>query len=476
MQDQSEINAHFIDADELRAFFSECLTKARAEACPKIASISMPFNYLAPLAVLQSLARANQLHFYSERPVEDSAVLAMGAVRHARFSGAERFENVRAFTERCLQEIMPYSSSQRNNFDRPHFFTAFTFEDELMTEGEFAPATVFLPEWHLFSDSGYYGLVLNIEVSEGTSVDQLYAHFEKTYQHFLSFDYVEDKPTVNEPVTPVDLVEEEGTHRLSFERSVAAALEEIEAKHYQKIVLAQKRVFKNISGLKGIDCLDRLREQFSTCHTFSFSDGSDKQFIGASPEILVEVNSGKLLTQAIAGSSSRGRKALEDARLGSSLLSSDKNLREHNLVKESIVRRLSQLGIQARADTKPRLLALSNVQHLKTMIRGAMNPGVHFLEVVSELFPTPAVGGQPREQAVPRIRSLEGFDRGLYAGLLGWFNDQSEGRMIVGIRSAQFDRSKIEICAGAGIVSGSQLEIEKGEIELKQNAMLSLLR
>ena len=104
-----------------------------------------------------------------------------------------------------------------------------------------------------------------------------------------------------------------------------------------------------------------------------------------------------------------------------------------------------------------------------------MNPSVHFLELVSELFPTPAVGGQPREQAVPRIRALEGFDRGLYAGLLGWYNDFGEGRMIVGIRSAQFDRSKIQVYAGAGIVAGSQIEIEKGEIELKQNAMLNLL-
>lgn len=476
MQDQSEINTHFINAVDLKAFFSQCLEEARAHASPKIASISIPFNYLAPLAVLQSLAQSNQLHFYSERPVEDSAVLAFGSVRLATFSGKERFEKVKGFTEQCLQAVICFSNSRGNKFDRPHFFTAFTFEDTPLADGEFAPATVFLPEWHIFSDSGNYGLVLNIEVTHGATVDQLYTRFEKAYQYVSSFDYAEDKQGVTGSPIGADLEEEDNADPLSFEHSVEAALKEIDAKHYQKIVLAQRRVFKNTLGLKGTDCLDRLREQFATCHTFSFSDGSDKLFIGASPEILVEVIEGKLLTQAIAGSSSRGRKALEDARLGSSLLSSDKNLREHNLVKESIVRRLGQLGIEARADTKPRLLALSNVQHLKTMIRGAMNPCVHFLEVVSELFPTPAVGGQPREQAVPRIRSLEGFDRGLYAGLLGWFNDQSEGRMIVGIRSAQFDRSKIHIYAGAGIVAGSQIEIEKGEIELKQDAMLSLLR
>ena len=91
------------------------------------------------------------------------------------------------------------------------------------------------------------------------------------------------------------------------------------------------------------------------------------------------------------------------------------------------------------------------------------------------MHPTPAVGGQPREQAVPRINELEGFERGLYAGLIGWFNDQNEGKMVVGIRSAQFDNMTIRVYAGAGIVSGSQVEMEKEEILLKQSAMLSLL-
>ena len=96
-----------------------------------------------------------------------------------------------------------------------------------------------------------------------------------------------------------------------------------------------------------------------------------------------------------------------------------------------------------------------------------------FSDVASEL--TYSSGrGQPREQAVPRINELEGFERGLYAGLIGWFNDQNEGKMIVGIRSAQFDDKTIKIYAGAGIVSGSHRNGKRGDT-LKQSAMLSLL-
>ena len=157
------------------------------------------------------------------------------------------------------------------------------------------------------------------------------------------------------------------------------------------------------------------------------------------------------------------------------MLQSDKNLREHNLVINSIIKRLSILGIEAESDSKPRLLALANVQHLMTKIRGLLPEGTHILDVVSELHPTPAVGGQPREQAVPRIQELEQFNRGLYAGLVGWFNQDNDGEMIVAIRSAQFNSESVDVFAGAGIVHGSELEKEKNEIELKFAAILQAL-
>ena len=137
---------------------------------------------------------------------------------------------------------------------------------------------------------------------------------------------------------------------------------------------------------------------------------------------------------------------------------------------------MKKIGLKPIADENPRLLVLSNVQHLQTKIRAVISNSKDFLSIASELFPTPAVGGQPREKAVPRIRKLEGFDRGLYSGLLGWFSDRGEGTLIVGIRSAQFKKDYIELYAGAGIVSGSKPLVEQKEILLKQDAMLSILR
>ncbi len=476
VQDQSVNIAHFIDELALKAFLSKCIEKAKNSMCPQLASISLPLSYLAPLGVLHSIDLKDQLHFYLERPVDDSSILAYGSVASATFSGQDRFQSVKSFADSCLKKISRYPNDSEYEFYGPHFFNAFAFEDNLSEDEGFAPATTFLPKWHVFSDSGKYGLVLNIEVDEDSDTDTLFDRIENEYINFLFFNYEEGKQNIADFNEQKEAkISGEVCSESSFEEAVTGALSEINNQNYQKIVLAQKLVLKNDSSIKGIQYLDRLRERFSACYIFSFSDGSERSFIGASPEMLLQVKNSILMTEAIAGSSSRGRKAIEDARLGSGLLASDKNLREHNLVKESILRRLNVLGINGIADENPRLLALANVQHLQTKISAFMDENVHFLDVASELHPTPAVGGQPREKAVPRINQLEGFERGLYSGLIGWFNGQNEGKMIVGIRSAQFDNKTIKIYAGAGIVSGSQVDIEKEEILLKQSAMLSLL-
>jgi menaquinone-specific isochorismate synthase len=144
-------------------------------------------------------------------------------------------------------------------------------------------------------------------------------------------------------------------------------------------------------------------------------------------------------------------------------------------VRDSILRRLAKLGIEGVADAAPKLLQLANVQHLHTPIQAKIVEQVHLLDVLEKLHPTPAVGGTPRELAVPRIPELEQFDRGLFAGVVGWFNHLNEGEMVVGIRSALIDGERAKLYAGAGIVAGSDPEKETRETELKLRALLDVL-
>jgi menaquinone-specific isochorismate synthase len=139
------------------------------------------------------------------------------------------------------------------------------------------------------------------------------------------------------------------------------------------------------------------------------------------------------------------------------------------------LRRLRKVGVEGRAEVTPRLLPLANVQHLRTAIEAEVGDEVHLLDILQEMHPTPAVGGSPRESAVPRIGALEQIDRGLYSGVVGWFNHLNEGDMIVGIRSALIKGKEARLYAGAGIVEGSTPDKETRETDLKLRALLDAL-
>ena len=100
---------------------------------------------------------------------------------------------------------------------------------------------------------------------------------------------------------------------------------------------------------------------------------------------------------------------------------------------------------------------------------------MRLLDALAQLHPTPAVGGTPREPAVARIRELEGFPRGLYAGALGWINSRGGGEFFVGLRSALIQGATARLYAGAGIVAGSSPDREYAETELKFRAMQDAL-
>jgi menaquinone-specific isochorismate synthase len=260
-----------------------------------------------------------------------------------------------------------------------------------------------------------------------------------------------------------------------FKKAVAGGLEAIAAGTVKKIVLARAQDMRADAPLHPLRLLNGLRERFPECYSFSVANGRGHSFIGASPERLVRVSKGVLETEALAGSARRGQTAAEDAAFGTALLESEKDLREHRHVLDSIVRRLEPLGLSPAFSTTPGLRKLANVQHLHTPVVATMPAGIHLLDALSRLHPTPAVGGSPRDEAVARIGALEGFSRGLYAGTIGWLNARGGGEFLVGIRSALVEGSTARVYAGAGIVAGSDPDREYGETELKFKAMCEAL-
>jgi menaquinone-specific isochorismate synthase len=261
----------------------------------------------------------------------------------------------------------------------------------------------------------------------------------------------------------------------AYRAAVAQAVAMIAEGQFEKIVIARCREVTAAAALHPLKVLNALRQRFPDCYAFSFANGRGQSFIGASPERLLRVEQGTLLTEALAGSAPRGLSASEDAALGGALLADEKELREHRHVIASIDRRLAPLGLQLMHAARPGLKRLANVQHLHTPVSAALPAGVRLLDVLARLHPTPAVGGSPRAAACAHIRELEGFSRGLYCGPVGWLDHRGGGEFLVGIRSALIDGARVRAYAGGGIVAGSDPDREFAETELKFKALLEAL-
>ena len=173
-----------------------------------------------------------------------------------------------------------------------------------------------------------------------------------------------------------------------------------------------------------------------------------------------------------AGSARRGATEEEDRRLGEVLRADPKELHEHAVVVQALREGLEPLCSRLDIPEAPDLLCLPNVQHLHTPIEGLLNADRGVLELVERLHPTPAAGGLPRDAALPLIRQWEPFDRGWYAGPVGWVDGRGDGDFAVAIRSALIRRQEAFLYAGCGIVAGSDPEREYAESCLKLRPML----
>lgn len=471
--------------EALHAFLTLCQAAAVRAGRAQLVSISLEVDALDPLAVLESIFEPGERHFYAERP--DLATAIAGAEIELAFEahGPGRFAAVQRWIDEVLDRTLAVGDVNAP-FAGPHFFASFTFGDEVEPGEAFPAAQVFVPRWQVARAGAVTTAVANLAVPPEADLAPLVERVWSAHSKFRSFEYRENpradlqaggvpasRPAAmrGESHPPAFSGHEAGDYRAT----VAHALARIAAGEFSKIVLARARDLSAERPLHPLRLLNGLRQRFPNCYAFSLANGQGQSFIGSSPERLVRVSKGVLETEALAGSIRRGAGANEDAALAAALLHSEKDRREQGLVVEAITGRLLQLGLVPEFPAQPEVRRLANVQHLHTPVRATLPPSVRLLDALSALHPTPAVGGTPQAAAVARIRELEGFPRGLYAGALGWLNVRGGGEFFVGLRSALINGRQVRLYAGAGIVAGSSPENEFAETELKFNAMQDAL-
>jgi len=255
---------------------------------------------------------------------------------------------------------------------------------------------------------------------------------------------------------------------------VEQGLENISSGKINKVVLARAAVFSLARDYDPTELLLQLRREAPQAFHFCFQLAPQKAFLGITPELLYQRSGTQIGSEAIAGTRPRGQTLEDDERLADELCNSEKEQREHLMVLERMERLLKQFCRQTRSLSYLERLPLRHVQHLLSKMQGILLPNVNDSDLLPSFHPTPAVSGTADPEARAIIRELEPFDRGWYAGPVGWIN-RSKTEFAVAIRSGLLCGRTLRIYTGAGIVAGSVPEEEWREIEVKLQSWKSLL-
>ncbi|MEC4816090.1 MAG: isochorismate synthase, partial [Scytonema sp. PMC 1069.18] len=282
----------------------------------------------------------------------------------------------------------------------------------------------------------------------------------------------------NQPVHtiffPTLLCRKDLPNEIVWYKNVNIALTSFEQEDFKKMVLSRKSMFEFSEEIEPLSLLLLLKRNNPHLFHFCFQPSLGNAFIGGSPERLYKRIGRSLQTEAVAGTRPRSNSIEEDQNLEQELLTSEKDIREHQLVAEYLRNVLQHLCHSIEKQRKPVLLKLNKVQHLYTPYTGILLDKFSDANILAELNPTPAVGGYPREKALMVINELEAFDRGWYSAPVGWIGHNA-AEFVVAIRSGLVNNNQLSLFSGAGIVQGSKPEDEWQEIENKIGGFLDII-
>ncbi len=465
------------------------MRRARRTGRSTLATSTLALRYeIDPSGVVCASRRANEPWFAFEQPDRGRAALAaLGAAVELNATGRERFADV---ADRWRALAVAAVGDDRAEIDRrggggPVAVGGFAFASDgggSHAWAGFAPASMVVPEVAIRRFTG--------RPARGRSDGEGQCEVHMTLAALMApDDTVEERMKRLEwrltelRARPLPLLDPAPAVRAQvasamppehYEAAVARATELIGEGKLEKIVLAREVQAHASQAHDPAAVLGVLRDAFPGCFCFCVGRG-DATLVAASPELLVRREGHRVSTLALAGSTRRSADPAVDDHLGEQLLRDESYREEHAIVARRIERILRPHSVWVAAAPEPELVRIANIQHLATPIRAQLAAPMEALELAGLMHPTPAVGGEPRDLAMPLIPALEGLDRGWYAGPVGWTDAAGDGEFCVALRCALL-RGPVASCyAGNGIVRGSNPAAELAETEIKLQALLPLL-
>ncbi len=258
---------------------------------------------------------------------------------------------------------------------------------------------------------------------------------------------------------------------VAYEQMFNQARDDITNGRVFQVVLANKYDYKFTGDL--IDLYRELRRINPSPFMFFIKFGNIVT-LGASPELLAHTKpSGAVFLEALAGTIRRGDTPQQDAELAATLLADTKEVAEHSMLVDlarNDVGRVSQIG-SVKIDDLMYIKKLSHVQHISSIISGQLAEGRDAFDSLAASFPAGTMSGAPKLEAITMIRELEGYERGPYAGTIGYFSYNGDSMHAVNLRSVSAVGDKLVLHSGSGVVYDSTAAHEFQEISDKKAAM-----
>lgn len=206
--------------------------------------------------------------------------------------------------------------------------------------------------------------------------------------------------------------------------------------------------------------------------TFERPDGGQYQIVGSSPEALVTVKDGSVVTHPIAGSRPRGATVEEDHLAEKDLVSDQKERAEHLMLVDLSRNDLSKVCRPGTVSVTQfmEVERFSHIMHLVSHVEGRLDESVSALDVLGAAFPAGTLSGAPKPRALQLLDEWEPQRRGPYGGVVGYFDLSGNMDMAINIRSALLVDGTAYVQAGAGIVADSVPQAEADETVAKASA------
>ena len=450
---------------------AEALRRSRVAGIPVLLSVTTTTVNNDPSASVLMSRRPGDPWFCFEQPERDGfAVAGLGCLQTVDGRGGDRFSRV----GRGWRELASTALADERAGVAGSGLVAlggFAFAPDGCSSirwGDFPPASLMVPEISLARQAGQTWLTVNAHAAPDDTAPDVLARIRDRLDHLGRAELPLRDPA---PGTRRRVVS--AMPPAHYEEAVARAVGRIRAGEMEKIVLAREVEIDSSEPYDPATVFGLLRDTFGSSFVYAIGRGAST-FVGASPELLVRREGQRATTVALAGSAARSADPAVDDHLGERLLRSEKDREENAIVTRRIICALRDHAVWVTAAPEPSLARVANVQHLATPIRAQLVSPVGAVELADVLHPTPAVGAEPAS-ALGVIPTLEGIDRGWYAGPVGWTDAAGDGEFCVALRCALLRGRQACCYAGCGIVADSDPAAELAESEMKLQVMIPAL-